>query len=234
MNHTVEHDQSPSYHTSPSGRLHFINPLRLALLDEKRLDLTESEYLIFETLAEHSGYAFERRELIDASLGSQHDVDNREIDTYVKSIRAKLLALSKDSDFIKTIHGHGYRFEDGKFGAYPSENEAIALWSSGSTVVIDHNGHRAFVDGVELDLTESEYLILRFLAENTGQDLDNERISRACFGVGFIESGRKMASHIKNLRKKLGDPARNPKWIRTIHAYGYRFEGIPINKIKQQ
>ena len=35
-----------------------------------------------------------------------------------------------------------------------------------------------------------------------------------------------MASHVKNLRKKLGDEVKNPLWIKTVHGFGYRFLGV--------
>ena len=41
---------------------------------------------------------------------------------------------------------------------------------------------------------------------------------------------RTIDSHVKNLRAKLGDDPRNPRWLYTVHGVGYRFESANKNE----
>ena len=43
-------------------------------------------------------------------------------------------------------------------------------------------------------------------------------------GYDFEGYERTIDSHVKNLRAKIGDNPRNPKWLHTVHGVGYRFE----------
>lgn len=213
-------------------RLALIPGLQVALLDSKPVELTESEYLILQALVAQPRHAFERKELLTESLGEDHLVDERIIDTHIKNIRSKFFAASPNTDVIKTVHGYGYRFEGSELDSLPPLDQPDSFKSHGSTMVLDDDGHRIFVDDLELDLTESEYAVLHFLAKHPNQELENEKISKMCLGIGFLDSGSILATHIKNLRKKLNDTPRDPKWIKTIHSFGYRFEGLRMNKLE--
>jgi two-component system phosphate regulon response regulator PhoB len=79
---------------------------RASYLDRK-LALTPSEYRLLEALLRQPGRAFTRPELIDKALGEETVVEDRTIDTHVKSLRAK---LGKAADLIETVRGVGYRF----------------------------------------------------------------------------------------------------------------------------
>ena len=43
-------------------------------------------------------------------------------------------------------------------------------------------------------------------------------------GYDFEGYERTIDSHVKNLRAKLGDDPKKPKWLYTVHGVGYRFE----------
>ena len=45
------------------------------------------------------------------------------------------------------------------------------------------------------------------------------------FGTDYDGFDRSVDTHIKNLRKKLGDDPRNSTYIHTVHGIGYRFGG---------
>ena len=50
--------------------------------------------------------------------------------------------------------------------------------------------------------------------------------SSSCSPQGYE---RTIDSHVKNLRAKLGDDPRNPRWLYTVHGVGYRFEAAAKN-----
>ncbi|MFN0096575.1 MAG: winged helix-turn-helix domain-containing protein [Dehalococcoidia bacterium] len=64
------------------------------------------------TLARDAGRTFTRRQLIDAAFGFDYDGGDRTIDTHVWSLRRKLAAMDGTTEWITTVHGYGYRFEE--------------------------------------------------------------------------------------------------------------------------
>jgi DNA-binding response OmpR family regulator len=52
-------------------------------------------------------------------------------------------------------------------------------------------------------------------------------------GYDFEGYERTIDSHVKNLRAKIGDNPRSPKWLHTVHGVGYRFEDPTKSGISQ-
>ena len=91
-------------------------------------------------------------------------------------------------------------------------------------LVIDLSGHRVLLDGKEIDLTASEFKLLTTLARNPGRVYSRMELVEKVLGYDFEGYERTIDSHVKNLRAKLGDNPRDPKWLHTVHGVGYRFE----------
>ncbi len=89
---------------------------------------------------------------------------------------------------------------------------------------IDVSGHRAFLDGEELDLTASEFKLLLTLARYPGRVYSRMELVEKVLGYDFEGYERTIDSHVKNLRAKLDDDPRDPTFIYTVHGVGYRFE----------
>ena len=79
------------------------------MIDDRPVDLTPSEFRLLETLIRQPGRAFERMELIDSALGPDTVVLDRTIDVHIRSLRKK---MGKKADYIQTVRGVGYRFQD--------------------------------------------------------------------------------------------------------------------------
>lgn len=91
-------------------------------------------------------------------------------------------------------------------------------------LLIDTAGHKAFVDGEEIDLTASEFKLLVTLARYPGRVYSRMELVEKVLGYDFEGYERTIDSHVKNLRAKLGDDPKNPSFIWTVHGVGYRFE----------
>ena len=81
------------------------------------------------------------------------------------------------------------------------------------------------VDGRLVELTPTEFDLLRVMMERAGYVFTrSELISR---GLGFDYQGtdRTLDSHIRNLRKKIEPDPKNPIYIQTVFGVGYRLEG---------
>ena len=75
------------------------------------LSLTPLEFRMLRQLASQPGRVFSRVQLLDSVHGELRDVSDRAIDTHIKNIRRKLLAICANDDCIVSVYGVGYRFE---------------------------------------------------------------------------------------------------------------------------
>jgi DNA-binding response OmpR family regulator len=93
---------------------------------------------------------------------------------------------------------------------------------------IDIPSHHVMVDGHPVDLTASEFKLLVTLARHPGNIYTRGELVERVLGYDFEGYERTIDSHIKNLRSKLGDDPREPRWLFTVHGVGYRF-GSPTD-----
>lgn len=91
-------------------------------------------------------------------------------------------------------------------------------------LIIDVSGHKVEVEKREVELTASEFKLLTTLARYPGRVYTRMELVEKVLGYDFEGYERTIDSHVKNLRAKLGDDPRNPKWLYTVHGVGYRFE----------
>lgn len=77
----------------------------------------------------------------------------------------------------------------------------------------------------EISLTPNEFNILYLLTVNKGNVLSREQIIDKIFGLDFTGYDRTIDVHIKNLRKKIEEDTKNPKYIITVTKAGYKFGG---------
>ena len=91
-------------------------------------------------------------------------------------------------------------------------------------LTIDLNGHKVLVNDEEVDLTASEFKLRTTLSRYPGRVYSRMELVEKVLGYDFEGYERTIDSHVKNLRAKIGDDPRNPRWIYTVHGVGYRFE----------
>ncbi|WP_457747763.1 response regulator transcription factor [Sulfurimonas sp.] len=81
------------------------------------------------------------------------------------------------------------------------------------------------VDGYSVDLTQIEYDLLLFFIDNRHKVLSRELLSNAMKGIEYDAKERTIDMHISNLRQKIGDDAKKPKYIKSVWGIGYTFIG---------
>ena len=91
-------------------------------------------------------------------------------------------------------------------------------------LTIDVSGHKVLVNNEEIDLTASEFKLLTTLSRYPGRVYSRMELVEKVLGYDFEGYERTIDSHVKNLRAKIGDNPRSPKWLHTVHGVGYRFE----------
>ncbi len=80
--------------------------------DGKSVDLTVTEFLILETLAQRPGFVKSRDQLMDTAYSDDIYVDDRTIDSHIKRLRKKFRVVDDDFKSIETLYGVGYRFSE--------------------------------------------------------------------------------------------------------------------------
>jgi DNA-binding response OmpR family regulator len=78
-------------------------------------------------------------------------------------------------------------------------------------------------DGERIDLTTSEFELLRALASSPGRVFTRGQLLDSLRGVSFDSYERAIDAHIKNLRKKLEPDPRHPNYVLTVYGVGYKF-----------
>jgi len=88
-------------------------------------------------------------------------------------------------------------------------------------LLVDIPGRRVFVDAGELELTPSEFNIIRALAARPGRVFSRDELLDRLRGGDSDIVDRAIDVHIVSLRRKLGDDPRRPRFIRTVRGMGY-------------
>ena len=91
-------------------------------------------------------------------------------------------------------------------------------------LVIDPGGRDVTLDGERIDLTRTEFDILATLAAHPGRVYSRMQLMEAAQGDAFEGYDRTIDAHVKNLRRKLGDDPREPRYVRTVFGVGYKME----------
>ena len=105
-----------------------------------------------------------------------------------------------------------------KKNANSSEKEVVSFGG----LTVDFTGRLVYVDGEKAELTPKEYELLFYLVRNRGIALSREKLITEVWGYDFYGDDRTLDTHIKLLRKSLGEYA---NLIVTLRGVGYRFEG---------
>lgn len=88
-------------------------------------------------------------------------------------------------------------------------------------LAIDYGARIVTIGGERINLSPKEYDLLVYLVKNAGIALTREQILSTVWGYDFFGDDRTLDTHIKLLRRNLGDYSR---YIVTLRGVGYRFE----------
>ncbi|MFB5677735.1 response regulator [Paenibacillus terreus] len=100
--------------------------------------------------------------------------------------------------------------------------------------VISFNGGHLRIDSLKnqvyryeepISLTPSEYKLLLLLAKYPQRRFPREELVDRVMGFGFDGDIRIIDQHVKNVRQKIEQDPRNPRYIITVYGFGYRFGG---------
>ncbi|MGC0144337.1 response regulator [Pseudactinotalea sp. Z1732] len=87
---------------------------------------------------------------------------------------------------------------------------------------IDVLSREVYIEGEPVGLTRTEFDVLAALAERPNMAFSRRQLIETVWGPGWVGDERLVDVHIAQLRRKLGDDASAPKFIRTVRGVGYR------------
>ncbi|MEA4889700.1 MAG: response regulator transcription factor [Clostridiaceae bacterium] len=90
-------------------------------------------------------------------------------------------------------------------------------------IMIDDARHRVYKSGQEIEMTNREYELLKFLMIHQGVAYSRDDLLNYVWGYEYSGETRTVDVHIRQLRRKLEDDDANPVMIETVRGRGYRF-----------
>lgn len=91
-------------------------------------------------------------------------------------------------------------------------------------LVINRDSHLCTLYGKPITLTPLEFDILWYLCEHRGKVVSSEELFEAVWGEKYFENNNTVMAHIGRIREKLKEPAKKPKFIKTVWGVGYQVE----------
>jgi two-component system alkaline phosphatase synthesis response regulator PhoP len=101
-----------------------------------------------------------------------------------------------------------------------SAGEALRI----GALIIDPGRRSVSVDGVVADLTRTEFDILAAMAAHPGRVYTRLQLLEIATGDTFEGYERTIDAHVKNIRRKLGEDPRRPRYVHTVFGVGYKVE----------
>ncbi len=87
---------------------------------------------------------------------------------------------------------------------------------------LDPARYEVTLDGAPLEMTRTEFNLLHALMKNPGYVFTRSELIESALGYTYESIERTLDSHIKNLRRKIGDNPKEPVYIHTVYGVGYR------------
>ena len=91
-------------------------------------------------------------------------------------------------------------------------------------LVINRSTHECWLYDQPLVLTPIEFDILWMLCENRGQVISAEKLFESVWKEKYLDRNNTVMVHIRRLREKMGEPSRNPRFIKTVWGVGYKID----------
>lgn len=133
--------------------------------------------------------------------------------------RALELWSEQEADYVLMAGREAERSWIGKL----REGQSGYLTDSAGRLRIDLKKHLVELDDAEIQLTPTEYELLVVMVRSPNRIFTREQLIACVFEEEYRGYDRSIDTHIKELRRKLKENGRNPRYICTVHGVGYKF-----------
>lgn len=110
-----------------------------------------------------------------------------------------------------------------RYTYYDNKGQSKNIFDS-SGLIVNNDTHTCTLYEKDIQLTPIEFKILWLLCENAGRVISTEEIFEKVWGEKYLDCNNTVMVHIRRIREKLGEPPRNPKFIKTVWGVGYKIE----------
>lgn len=90
-------------------------------------------------------------------------------------------------------------------------------------LVIDKNAYTVIRAGERIMLTQTEFGLLYTLASQPGRAFKRSELLEAALDTNYEGYDRNIDAHVKNIRAKIEENPKSPRYIETVYGIGYRF-----------
>jgi len=188
-------------------------PADLAVLDIKmpRMDGMELLQRLRKNSAMPVIFLTSKDDEVDELLGLRMGADD-----YIKKPFSQKLLIERIRALIRRIEIAG------ESGDAPAQGTMTR-----GDLVLDPSRHISAWKGQKVDLTVTEFLILKSLAQRPGHVKNRDQLIDAAYGEHIYVDDRTIDSHIKRLRKKFREVDDDFAHIETLYGVGYRYREDP-------
>jgi two-component system alkaline phosphatase synthesis response regulator PhoP len=85
--------------------------------------------------------------------------------------------------------------------------------------------HEVRLNDKKIELKPKEFDLLKLLATSSGKVFTRDFLLEQLWGYDYLGDTRTVDVHVRRLRQKIEDKPSNPKYLRTVHGIGYKFQG---------
>jgi two-component system alkaline phosphatase synthesis response regulator PhoP len=136
------------------------------------------------------------------------------VNAQIRRYRKTRPAKPEDSDEPEVISPKPA--EDAAHNVHPGQITCGAM-------MLDDSRHRVFKDGREIEMTNREYELLKYLMIHRGVAFSRDELLDRVWGYEFGGETRTVDVHIRQLRRKIEYDDANPTLIETVRGRGYRW-----------
>jgi DNA-binding response OmpR family regulator len=104
--------------------------------------------------------------------------------------------------------------------AESSSSVAVELQTG---ILIDRERRTILLDGAPVETTFSEFEIMKLFCDHPGKVYSREELINAVRGIDSFVNDRAIDVHVTNLRRKLENNPKEPRYIKTVWGVGYKF-----------
>ena len=91
-------------------------------------------------------------------------------------------------------------------------------------LLLDLAANKFFKNHSEIELTPTEFALLKMFMENQGKALERNEMLNVVWGENYYGDTKTLDVHIRRLREKLEDNPSEPEYIKTVWGRGYRWQ----------
>ncbi len=104
--------ESPAPDSNNDGKFILEEQQAMVKIGDQSCTLTHVELGLLKTMVSHPGRIYNRQQLMRHIYPDNRIVSDRTIDSHVKKLRQKIKALDADNEYIHSVYGIGYKFEE--------------------------------------------------------------------------------------------------------------------------